>query len=795
MARRRHGRWAGEAGKDPQSGKDPRSFEAASGAPVGTEDAAAPASPRKEAQSQRSPQGSPGNAAKESREASWEQRLGLDKSRSQLKVSMSGLGMSDKDVERWCHWFESFAAQKLSGRGEPLVAKEVNFAENHLTHNGVRSLLRTLLRSKVAILVLKLFHNKVENGDGIAEYILGCDGSLQELHVSHNELSTAGAHAILLAVANAKSQSGDYTYPRRSGGRGASPLWLRMEQNYVDQALLTERFERSFAQLKRTGKAMCDVTNRACTPHCCARHRRDVPTVHVKHLGNQRRRGERAVDSRPQPSAWDGGRDSAAHSPYSAEELAGARKPGQVFNDREAPSPVPPGMQPLNTAAQMLSGKMEAQPETRKSRAEAKRERRAKAAERDEHFDEHTGATLAKVLLWDAEAGMWVPDTIEIPPEKVEIVNGVAHSQFHCRTADELKLLLGIGSKSAMDWSPQGGRGALDSLHTQVSSEAIFNSTPLGMVTQEAIFHSAVSSEALFGSVPRVPIGPVPLPISESVESMLLSDQPAGALPVGRVLAKRSKRGLQPSGSGVNQALGSILNPHAREFQFAPTQLNPQAKEFLHESFVPQSMMMQGDSPAVPLVSSSALNPHAAEFMPTSLQQYPRVAANSDPTSESEVVHESGEGFLLEPEDEGLCTAQSEESSETQPLADGELAPTAARPDGSPATRNPDEASTDYMECSSNQTDSDVVKVATSDTEPGELKEEAQASPPPGSSWLRRLMCRLSAVSRRFHGGDVSQSDETDLSSCRGACATLALGLVTFTIGRVVAAARRRYSR
>ena len=27
-----------------------------------------------------------------------------------------------------------------------------------------------------------------------------------------------------------------------------------------------------------------------------------------------------------------------------------------------------------------------------------------------------------------------------------------------------------------------------------------------------------------------------------------------------------------------------------------------QAKEFLHESFVPQSMMMQGDSPAVPLV-------------------------------------------------------------------------------------------------------------------------------------------------------------------------------------------------
>merc|ERR1719311_1339687 len=171
--------------------------------------------------------------------------------------------MSDQDVEHWCYWFSSYM-ERLPRRHDELWAHEVNFAENNLTSDGIRCLLETLTACKVSVLILKLHHNQLTTGTCVADFIVNSQGALRELHLSHNELESPAAAEIVLAAASARDVHGTFVYPSQSGHSAA-------------------KFERM-----RPGKVLCNVSSRACTPHCCVKHRHDPPPVHAKHLANQR---------------------------------------------------------------------------------------------------------------------------------------------------------------------------------------------------------------------------------------------------------------------------------------------------------------------------------------------------------------------------------------------------------------------------------------------------------------------------------------------------------------------------
>jgi len=211
------------------------------------------------------------------------------KGKQQITIAMCGWGMLDSEMGRWCEWFRGHLIRSRGGSREPIAAKEVNFAENRLTAYGVRTLLSTLSECRVAVHVLKLHHNRLEGGSAIADLIMGSAGSLAELHLSHNKLGTAAAAEIIMAAAQAKDEEGQgFCYPRQAASGGVIPLWLRIEQNYVDHVLLNERLEAATGQLQRPGKVLCNGTNKGCTPHSCVRNRRGAPAIHVKQLTHQR---------------------------------------------------------------------------------------------------------------------------------------------------------------------------------------------------------------------------------------------------------------------------------------------------------------------------------------------------------------------------------------------------------------------------------------------------------------------------------------------------------------------------
>lgn len=323
-----------------------------------------------------------------------------DANKHQLNIAMSGWGMFDHDVEKWCSWFRLFMDRLPTGgrRNEQIWAHEVNFAENRLTSAGVRCLLETLTKCKVAVLTLKLHHNQLSDGASVAEFIVNSQGVLRELHLSHNELETAAAAEIVLAAASAADPNGNFCYPSRVG-HSASPLWLRLEQNYVDATALSQRTDPEFEQL-RPGKVLCNVSSRACTPHCCVKHRHDPPPVHAKHLSNQRNKA------------------AVANSSAAGQDLLTMLKSGKREEGRDG------------------------------DRSEGGDRLKESAAGQEQ--TDATEGVFADVLRWDDEEHRWVRDVIEIPElpkETAEETGRVKLSQeVGDKLGNELKCMIG-GSK------------------------------------------------------------------------------------------------------------------------------------------------------------------------------------------------------------------------------------------------------------------------------------------------------------------------------------------------------------
>ena len=128
----------------------------------------------------------------------------------------------------------------------------------------------------------------------MAAFIANSGGVLRELHLSHNELDAAGAAEVILATVSARDERGEFVYPKIWDGQPV-PLWLRLEQNYVDHSELIKLLLPNFARIGRRSTVMCRMTDKGCTPGCCVR---GTPAIHINHLKLQRVRAEPVREAR-----------------------------------------------------------------------------------------------------------------------------------------------------------------------------------------------------------------------------------------------------------------------------------------------------------------------------------------------------------------------------------------------------------------------------------------------------------------------------------------------------------------
>jgi len=245
----------------------------------------------------------------DARAAKWGKGLRVNESAREVRISMVKCGMTDEDMEPWCAWFADRVNTAFDGAGG--VAREVNFAENKLTAWGVSQLFEMLRDSKIAVQVLKLYKNRIESGEGVAEHIRNCEGALKELHLSHNELDNDAVEEIIVATA-ACLKHGKTCYPHMPPGGGLpQPLWLRLEQNLLDCAALLESVPKAIEMVgvKRSGNMLCPAKGAGCMPRCCSRHQPSPPVVHVKFLWNQRFRREQTKAKQAEEEEWEEGEE------------------------------------------------------------------------------------------------------------------------------------------------------------------------------------------------------------------------------------------------------------------------------------------------------------------------------------------------------------------------------------------------------------------------------------------------------------------------------------------------------
>lgn len=212
----------------------------------------------------------------------WASRIHLEPAMALLTISMSKIGLTDDDMERWCNWIGDHLRTSIP-RFSSCQFGLVDFAENRLTAAGVCRLLETFTQLKLPVQVLKLHHNRIAEGSCFARYLKG-GGLLHELHLSHNDLD-AQASALIIEAAVLAGDSSGKAYPRKVGKGNSAPLWVRLEQNYIDPAAFARILDAKF-----DSKICCDARSKWCTPHSCVQQGA-ATAVHVKNLPQQRRRG------------------------------------------------------------------------------------------------------------------------------------------------------------------------------------------------------------------------------------------------------------------------------------------------------------------------------------------------------------------------------------------------------------------------------------------------------------------------------------------------------------------------
>lgn len=146
-----------------------------------------------------------------------------------------------------------------------LPYEEVDFSGNSLSANELPEVIKICKRCP-KLRVLKLFKNCIDDhgAQDLADLCRSAPG-LEEIHLSHNMFTAAGATVIIKAAE-------EYRRP------DTVPLWLRLEHNYIEDAeRVFQNLQNRYSVCRRTDAKLCAA--RTCHHRC---------RVHLPHFCLQR---------------------------------------------------------------------------------------------------------------------------------------------------------------------------------------------------------------------------------------------------------------------------------------------------------------------------------------------------------------------------------------------------------------------------------------------------------------------------------------------------------------------------
>mmetsp|Transcript_19682 Transcript_19682/g.45924 ORF Transcript_19682/g.45924 Transcript_19682/m.45924 type:complete len:651 (-) Transcript_19682:64-2016(-) len=168
-----------------------------------------------------------------------------------FKVDCENGGLTDDSADEWGYWLDDQLERRF-GQDWPqrLTANSLNFSQNSLSDKGVSQLVKYLRDRRIAVQTLKLFKNSIGDHGAIAigNLLAHSPEPLHEVHLSHNSVTEKGVCSILELICSSRR----YPYPSDSNAktdsRGHTPVWLRVEHNFINWPIIEERLE----QLKIT---------------------------------------------------------------------------------------------------------------------------------------------------------------------------------------------------------------------------------------------------------------------------------------------------------------------------------------------------------------------------------------------------------------------------------------------------------------------------------------------------------------------------------------------------------------
>lgn len=142
-----------------------------------------------------------------------------------FRIECESEGLTDSRVREWLEYI-----RKEVRWAKKVFCSSLNLSRNELGDAGVAEIMKFLVAEGIPVLMIKLYKNWISD-DGmraIGDLIRhGPDPVVQEVHLSHNYISSEGAAAVFQAVLDSNR------YPCSRGKEG-SPLWLRLENNSID---------------------------------------------------------------------------------------------------------------------------------------------------------------------------------------------------------------------------------------------------------------------------------------------------------------------------------------------------------------------------------------------------------------------------------------------------------------------------------------------------------------------------------------------------------------------------------
>ena len=221
-----------------------------------------------------------------------------------LNIRLARLGLNVQSLKSFCAWLptelhrlkQAKARRLYVSTDDIVLAHDVDLSQNDLDDEAMRILLLTLKQARVVIGVAKFYQNRFGCRSAIllSQWIRSAPWALFELHLSHNNIKTAGALELIKAIAETKS----YPSARPGSKNWPLPLWLRLEHNDIPEADCFERKAELCLQAARPeakGKLICWFVPKnlvGCRSDNCGHSTADhCPVIHIPHLRPETRKG------------------------------------------------------------------------------------------------------------------------------------------------------------------------------------------------------------------------------------------------------------------------------------------------------------------------------------------------------------------------------------------------------------------------------------------------------------------------------------------------------------------------